>query len=366
MNSTVATFNRFPLAGIMLLLLCLAAPQVAGQALGQIDRRFEWSHPAMGVQFQFVVYAANPSLAEQAQAKAAERIEQLEQIFSDYRPNSEINRLAVDPDLAQGVQVSEDLFRLLEISKHWNEKSHGAFDVTIGPLSKLWRAAFRARELPATDQIEQAKSQVGFGQLRLIADRRVAASQPSLQLDFGGIAKGDAADQVLKLFRELGIKSALVDASGDISTMGRLPNGEAWRIELPSQEGIPAITLRLADQSVATSGSLYQALEIDGRRYSHIIDPRTGVAVQHTRRATIIAPTGASADALASACSVLPPEESMRLIQSVSGAELFLIADQALTSGPNVGRDLVPEKLRAAKPFESWMSRGFVDYLDKQ
>lgn len=280
------------------------------------DRRFEFAAPHMGTTFALKLYASSEEVAKTAAEAAFRRVRELDDRLSDYTPDSELRRLSSAAGTGQAVPVSDDLWRMLETSRKLSERTDGAFDVTAGPFVRLWRHARRTGKMPTRKRRSRAAKAVGYRHMRLIANRQaVELLQPNMRLDLGGIAKGFAADEAIRVLRARGIASALVDAGGDIA-IGDAPPGKCgWSIAVARLEpdAPPSRTLLLTRCGVATSGDAFQYAEIDGTRYSHIIDPRTGLGVTVPSSVTVIAPTGETADALASAISVLGPDRGIRL-----------------------------------------------------
>lgn len=293
--------------------------------------RFEFSQAHMGTQFRIIFYAPDASTATQAATGAFNRIAELDSIMSDYRPDSELTALC---QRAGGppVKVSEDLFRVLAKSQEIARKSYGAFDITVGPLVRLWRRARRQHELPDPENLAQVLQLVGYENLRLDPVARTAQLvKRGMLLDLGGIAKGDAADQALLALRQYGIHSALVAGGGDIAAGAPPPerqHGAGWRIGIASLDSPNEHTTRfisLHDAGISTSGDAGQHVEISGVRYSHIISPKTGMALAGRSSVTIIAPDDISADALATTVSVLGPERGLKLIDSIPGTAALIM-----------------------------------------
>lgn len=297
--------------------------------------RFEFRQPLMGTEFSLILYTTSNTLATQASRAAFDRIEQLNKTLSDYDPESEAMRLCARAGDGQYVDVSADLYSVLERSLAIAQKTGGAFDPTVGPVVRLWRRARRNRQLPNSDLLEKARSLVSYKQIKL--DRhhaRARLTTPGMKLDFGGIAKGYAADEALKTLKKQGIHRALVAAAGDI-VCGEPPPGEtAWKVEVAALKGQggttgPSPILLLKNQAVSTSGDTEQFVEIDGVRYSHIVDPRTGIGVKGRSSVTVIAPEGALADSLATAASVLGPIEGTKLVENTANtASYFAVVEQ--------------------------------------
>jgi FAD:protein FMN transferase len=287
----------------------------------------------MGVPVNIQVYAADPALANQAVEAAYERMRELDRILSDYDPDSELMQLVHTAVPGKDIPVSGELLRVLQESQTVSERSDGAFDVTVGPIVRLWRRARRRRAMPDPQDLAAALTSVGYRNLRIDADEStVALLLPEMRIDLGGIAKGYAADEALRVLREHGLSQALVDAGGDIVAGDPPPGRNGWRIAIEAlHSGDSAENLiELSNASVATSGDAYQFVEIDGVRYSHIVDPKTGLGLTTRSSVTVIAPTGMQADSLASAVSVLGPERGIELIENTSDTEAFVVtADES-------------------------------------
>jgi thiamine biosynthesis lipoprotein len=293
--------------------------------------RYHVTEPHMGVLFTLVLYAPDRDTANRGFEAAYARIRQLDGVLSDYESGSEAMRLCAGAPHSQGVSVSVDLWRNLVHAQQLSRRTHGAFDVTVGPLTKLWRRARRRREYPPADRLAEAREAVGYRYVELDDENRTARlARPGMRLDFGGLAKGYAADEVLKVLREQGIERALVNASGDIAAGGPPPDKTGWKIGIAplEPEGPPSRFLLLADAAVATSGDAFQFVEIDGKRYSHIVDPRSGEAIRLRSSVSVIAPDGIAADGLASAVSVLGPDEGMELIEETPGTAAFIVVQE--------------------------------------
>lgn len=288
--------------------------------------RYEYSLPRMGTVFNIVLYAENQESASLAANAAFDRIEQLEQSMSDYREDSELRRLCREA-VWNPRPVSRELFFVLETSLRISRLTNGAFDVTVGPEVALWRRARREKRLPDTRALAEAKSAVGYANLELdSAQRTVMLRHENMMLDLGGIAKGFAADEAIKLLRARGIHCALVDGGGDIS-LGDAPPGEpGWKISVhdPDSGSGQFYYLTLHNLGVATSGDAYQHLDVNGRRYSHIVNPADGIGISDSVSTTLIAPDGITADALATALSILPVPESLKIADSIEGVSVSL------------------------------------------
>jgi thiamine biosynthesis lipoprotein len=285
-------------------------------------QRFEFTQPHMGTLFKIVFYASNAPSALRASQAAFDRIAELDRIMSDYQPSSELMQVSQQAG-GPPARISDDLYRVLSAAQEIAQRSEGAFDITVGPVVRLWRRARRQHELPDPTRLAQALELVGYGKLRLDVRARTAQLlKPGMLLDLGGIGKGYAADETLRLLKQHGINRALVAAGGDIALGEPPPHAAApgWTIAVasldsPAQEPKRYVTLRNA--GISTSGDLEQHVDIDGTRYSHIVDPKTGRAKTGRVSVTVIAPDDTTADALATAVCVLGLERGLKLIKSM-------------------------------------------------
>lgn len=294
--------------------------------------RYEAEQVHMGVKFTIVAYVDDAATANKAFAAAFARIESLDQTLSDYDPNSELSRLSRSAPTAHPVRVSDDLWLVLSRSNQLSEKTNGAFDVTVGPLTRLWRRARLRKELPDPVRFEAAKLATSYKRLELIeSQQQVALHVAGMRLDLGGIAKGYAADEALAVLARFGVRAALVNASGDV-TLGDPPPGEkGWSVGVASlnPKTEPNRILKLSNCAIATSGDAWQYVEIDGKRYSHIVDPRTGLGLMVRSSVTIIATDGMTADSYASAVSVLGPVDGIKLAKETAGVEGVILYREA-------------------------------------
>jgi len=265
------------------------------------------TRPLMGVAWTITVQASDRDGGERAIAAGFAEAARLEQILSDYDATSELSRLSASAPTPGPVPVGEDLWNVLTRADELHGLTDGAFDITVGPLTTLWRQSRRSGRLPRPDKLAAARAAVGAGAVVLDrAARAVSLTRPGIRLDPGGIGMGYAVDRVLAVLADHGIASAMVDASGDVGVSAAPPGTAGWRIRV---QGMPRDTeaepLVLARAAVTTSGDARQFVEIDGRRFSHIVDPTTGLGVAGPAAVTVIAPDCTTADALATAASVL-------------------------------------------------------------
>ncbi len=290
--------------------------------------RFTFTEPHMGTRFQLTLYAPDEAKARAASKAAFERIAELDRIMSDYKPDSELMQLCKKSGGAP-VSVGPELFHVLAHAQEIAGLSDGAFDVTIGRVSRLWRRARKSHELPSADELAKARDLVGYKNLILDPDAQtVRLAKRGMMLDLGGIGKGYAADEAQEVLKKHGITRALVAAGGDIVVSGPPPDADGWSVgvaPLNNPNAKPSRYLVLKDSAVSTSGDFEQHIEIDGKRYSHLIDPRTGVGLSERLSVTVIARHGIYADPLTKAVSVLGAERGLALIESLEGTAALIV-----------------------------------------
>ncbi|GIV04712.1 MAG: hypothetical protein KatS3mg016_0287 [Fimbriimonadales bacterium] len=281
-------------------------------------QRYEFNQIRMGVDTPIVVYAAREEQAVRACRAAYSRITALEERMSDYRADSELNLLC-QRAVGRWVKVSPELFYVLWRAQKLAQQTDGAFDVTVGPLVRLWREARRTGKLPDTAILSDAKARSGYRLMELSLRRRaVRLKTERMQLDLGGIAKGYACDCALRELRKHGLPRALIQMGGEIVAGDAPPNAPGWKIDLPdSPHG-----LFLKNGAVSTSGSTEQYVEIDGVRYAHIIDPRTGLGLTQLILARVRARDGITADSLATTAAVLGDPDAKRLERLYKGVQV--------------------------------------------
>jgi thiamine biosynthesis lipoprotein len=297
----------------------------AGEGPGPAGRpaRFEFEETHMASPFHIVLYSTDAATARRASRAAFDRVAALNKVLSDYDPESELSRLSLSAGEAP-VRVSADLFDVLDRSKRMSERSGGAFDATIAPVGRLWRRARRDRKLPDPQLIAQARTLVGSDKMVLDPSARtVRLALRGMKLDVGGIAKGYAAQAALDVLKSMGIRRALVGGAGDIAVGDPPPDSQGWRIAIaPVDPKLPyqPPTLLVKNAAVSTAGDAERFVEIDGHRYSHIVDPATGMGHEDRAAVTVVAPDGATADALETTVYLLGPERGLKLVDDTPDA----------------------------------------------
>jgi len=261
-----------------------------------------------------------PAPAAQLQAGAQARFEAVNQALSTYRPASALSRFNAD-ESGDWMPIDPELGAVLAYALDLARQSDGAYDVTVGPLVDLWGfgPAPAKNRAPDVAAIAAARARVGWRKVEVDATRSRARKDPGVRVDLSSLGKGRGVDRVAEYLDSAGVANYLIDLSGKLRARGRNAAGAPWRVavEQPGADNaagaVPA-SIALRDASVATAGDYRRYFEVDGRHYSHIIDPHTGYPVTHsTVSATAIAATCMQADALATVLMVMPPEAALRL-----------------------------------------------------
>jgi thiamine biosynthesis lipoprotein len=321
-------FTTMRTLSFILSLFIMSLPVFAGTGIVQESsslKRYEFTQYHMGVDVRIVLYSADQSLAERAAGAAFDRFAQLDDIMSDYRPKSELMRLCAKAG-GPPVQVSKELFLAIERSQELARRTDGGFDITCSPIVKLWRKARKSRTLPPPDELAKARALVGWRNIRLDAKRRtVQLLKPGMMLDLGGIGKGYGDDGAQQVLRRYGITSALIEAGGDIVVTNPPPGKPGWVIRV-ANAGKPGDSpdLTFSNVAVSTSGDTEQFVEIEGKRYSHIVDPHTGLGLTDRIEVTIVAKDGLTSDGLSTAVSVVGAEKGRKLVEMYPGTSVYI------------------------------------------
>jgi FAD:protein FMN transferase len=312
--------------GASLLMLSAGCRDSTGPQTAQHARE------VMGTLAEITAVADDQDTASHAVQTAYQRLDQLEQLMSTYKPNSEISRLN-RLSAGQSMKLSSDTFRVLQKSLCVAEQSGGAFDITCRPLLNLWKEAAQNDHLPDKYKLKQTLEHIGSHYLRLNPeDQSVTVMIDGLQVDLGGIAKGYGLDAAAETMQKVGATSGLVNVGGDVLAFGRRSDGRHWTIGIRNAFG-PGLMgkLKVTNRAVTTSGIQQRFYNIKGERYSHIIDPRTGLSAEQAPSVTVIADQAIDADAWATVFSVLSVEEGKKLAEKLKYLEVLWVwgdADQ--------------------------------------
>jgi thiamine biosynthesis lipoprotein len=248
--------------------------------------------------------------------------------------DSELNRLNNLP-VDQKLITTDELWNAINTGKIWNTKTLGVFDITAGPLIEMWKAAGKNNLLPSDQEIKTALSGIGVDKIILSQPDSSVLKKAEISIDLGGLGKGFTADNITALLKSHSETSALIAMSGDISALGKRPDGRPWRVGIqdprfPENPDALVTIVELTDMAVSTSGNYRRFVEINGRRYSHIVDPRTGFTAENVPSVSVIGPDALTTDIMDTALSVLGVKEGLKLVESMKGVEaLFMEVNNA-------------------------------------
>ncbi len=300
------------------------------------ENRYHFSQPVMGTTFQITCYSENESKARTAAFEAFQLAKEIELVCSDYTSKSEINRVLNTP---RSLTVSDTLAEVLGFALIMAKETEGAFDPTIGHHTYNWRRAKAKQKLPDQETTDKAKSLTGWQKIWLSGDNVLHRSSDNLRVDLGGIAKGYAADKMLALIKNHGIPSAMIAAGGDVRLGDAPPESDGWKVGIKNlttstapANKLPYVILK--NCAISTSGDLHQYIEIDGTRYSHIVNPTTGLGLTRRVSATVIAPTAIQSDTLATA-SCVSQEYANKLLSKKTKIKLLLAEKNSQTNSTN-------------------------------
>ena len=318
--------NTFYFYSILFFLLASVPIPVSADMI-KLDSRFVFESPHMGTLFRITIYSDDSERAREAADSAFQRVEVLNTIFSDYLPDSEVQLLSNTSGSDQYIPVSKELYNILSIAQEVSQLTGGAFDVTAGPFTHKWRDVIRQSrsDLPGKDEISVLSKSVGYEHISFHeTDRAIRLEAPDMQIDLGGIGKGYAAMEIWKVLQYFGLNQVLIDAGGDILTGDSPPGRDHWILALPdNHENFHQTpkSVKLVNKAITTSGDLYQYIEFEGVRYSHIVNPETGLGVTDQNSATVIGKDATLTDAFATALNILPPEFGIAMINKLAGYE---------------------------------------------
>jgi len=261
-------------------------------------------------------------------SKVWKRLEDIAWRMNVFDERSDVTK--VNHSFQAPVTVGEDTYRLIHDSIVISGLTHGAFDITVRPIIKLWKESEVKQSLPSSEEIQQVLNSVGSRQIAFLANNQIQLFHPSASIDLGGIAKGYAADEAAKIFRENGIENFLIAVAGDIYAGGVNCHGKPWRIGIRDPRDTSKLIdfILISNMAVSTSGDYEQFFKINGQQWSHIINPLTGYPQKDVSSATVITSKGAEADALATALTVLGAKQGTQLIDSFKGQYASVIINK--------------------------------------
>ena len=289
-------------------------------------REFRVKTLLMGSSFEFIVVGNNPEGADRIIKDGVAEVERLENLLSEWRPNTEVS--AVNKSSGKkAIKVSKEVYQLTQRSLALSNMTQGAFDISFNGMNVYNFDKSSITSFPDTTLIETKLKTVGFEKIKLQNDNHIFLSDSGMSIGFGASGKGFAADEVKKLWQERGVKSGVVNASGDLVAWGKRADGSPWKVGIADPEDINKVLfwIPVENQAVATSGSYEKYFEYNGQRYAHIINPLTGFPVTDKKSVTVISPSGELSDALATALFVLDIEVGLDLIRQLPQAECIII-----------------------------------------
>ncbi|MFN7628387.1 MAG: FAD:protein FMN transferase [Pirellula sp.] len=328
------------------IVLCLEGSVLGQSSIPQLER-YEYTTPTMGTVLRMVIYSHDDKEAQRAIDAGLDEIERLIPILNNYDPSSEVSKLS--QAASNPKSLSSDLAGTLLAAKRWHELSAGQFDITVGPLTRLWTRARKEKRLPDPNEIIEALQRIGWQNLRLLRTEsrtkvegqlsspvqanlnenplRLELLSRDMIIDVSGLATGYIIERAFEAITRSGNDSVLIDIGGDIRLGSPPPEAQGWTIEIAGiGKNSPPLCKRLLHScAITTSGDLNQFIEIDGRRYSHLIDPITGIPLERRQSATVIAATAIDADAGATALCLLGMENASQQFDAMPLTEAYLM-----------------------------------------
>lgn len=319
---------------------------ITGCSLIQPEYEYTSEEFIMNTFINIKVYANSKEKAKEAIQKAFQEFKKIEELTNRFvqkgtaeYEKSEIIKI----NLAAGqtpVQVSEDTFKMLSLSKKYNKELDGVFEITIGPLVDLWGFGQDKKNVPAREQLESKLKLVDSNRLVLDEHRQTAyLERTDMSLDLGAIAKGYATEKAAQVIREYGIEKAIINAGGNIYALGEKGDEIPWKIGIqdPRDANKLLAVLNLKDQVAVTSGDYQRYFEVNGTRYHHILDPRTGKPADELMSVTVIGEDSTIADVLSTSFFILGVEKSLAYLKEHPGIEaVFVTKDQKIYTSTGV------------------------------
>jgi FAD:protein FMN transferase len=294
---------------------------------------------AMGTVYEIAVYDESPQRASKAIDQAFAEIVRLDDVLSNYKPESDLSRLNRNGHF-HAEKVSPDLYRVIEESAKYSRLSGGKFDITVAPLVDMWKAALRGDRAPTAEEQEKLRACVGYEKIELIPPDMVEFHSPCMSIDVGSIGKGYAVDRAVEILRANGIKNALVDAGqSSIYGMGAPPGRSAWEVHLRDPSNRVDPTVMLSENSVSTSEQTPPSL-LGNETAGHIIDPDNGKPLETKYALSIVVKTGTASDALSTVLLLVGPEKGKAIVKEIADAAAIWVAAngeaESVTTGPEI------------------------------
>jgi len=291
---------------------------------------FKQTMKLMGNQFELTVVSADEQWANERIAEGVAEIKRIEKLLTTFSDDSETNLINRNAGL-QPVKVSKEVFDIIERSKKISAITQGAFDISYGSIDKrLWNFDETMTSLPPASVAKKMVRLINYKNIILDKEAQtVFLREAGMRIGFGGIGKGYAAEMAKSVMQQNGVSSGIVNASGDLTTWGRQPDGSPWTVGIvhPDNKQFPFSYLNISDMAVATSGNYEKFVMIAGKKYSHTIDPRTGLPVRGIKSVTVFSPNAEISDALATPVTIMGVEHGLHLINQLKGIECVIIDD---------------------------------------
>lgn len=324
--------NRRRLLRITVFFICIGLTLTAGcnTKTTQKYEKVEKTDYMMGTVVTLKVYTTDTQKGNRVIDRAFERIKEIEQLMSTSIRTSDVSRINEAAGIGW-VEINQDTLGVIQRGLYYGSLSQGLFDITVGPLVRLWGIGTDHPRVPSAGELEKAIGFVDYRGVRIDEkSRKVMLDREGMMLDLGGIAKGYAADQVKEVMLAEGIKHAVINLGGNVLTLGNRYDGRNWNIGIQdpyAPTGSPMGLIRVKDKTVVTSGDYERYFEKDGRRYHHILNPGTGYPeINQLKSVTIIADKSFDADALSTTVFLMGREKGMELVERLEGIEAIMIA----------------------------------------
>ena len=281
-------------------------------------------HYVMGTLLEITLYHERREEGKRVLARCFQEARRLQEIFSAYDDDSDLNRLNRHAGLGP-VEINQELWSALKIALPLGRETDGAMDITIGPLIDLWSAAEERGIMPSPELVTEALHRTGIAEVQLIPDGRAELRRAGMRLDLGGIGKGYAVDRLSAILAQEGIVSAFINfGRSSLAAVGSPPERERWPVLLGSDEGAPIGLAYLKDQHLGVSASFGRFVEIGGARFGHLIDPRDGSPLRHHTLGVAVARTATEAEALTKAIIILGEAQGFAAVRRFPEAEGLL------------------------------------------
>jgi thiamine biosynthesis lipoprotein len=312
----------------LLLLLFLSIIFIPHPSSSLPSNLFKYHQVAMGTVVEITIVGEDEEAAKKAALQAFQEIKRIEQLMSPWIESSDVSRINQSSG-KEWVKVSPETFKVIQKAKEISELSEGGFDITVGPLTQLWRMAREKKVLPPVEELKQKLDLVNFKNMMMDQEGKVFLKKREMAIDLGGIAKGYAGDRAFELLNSLGYKNLIVNAGGDLRT-GGLKVDQPWTIGIQDPRASQKMMARVSvsDAAIATSGDYEKFFIYQGKRYHHIFNPRDGFPTEGCQSVTILCKEGMVADALATAVFVLGPEKGYALCQKLEGVDCLIVGKE--------------------------------------